>query len=47
MGYACWGVHREGGKVLKFHVLARPLAAILDAAFQRGLLLDEVKSSLL
>ena len=32
--------------LLKFHVLARPLAAILDAAFQRGILPDDVKSSL-
>ena len=36
----------EDGKTLKFQVLARPLAAILDAAFQRGILPDDVKSSL-
>ena len=35
----------EDGKILKFHVLARPSAAILNAPFQRGILPDDVKSS--
>ena len=34
------------GNVSKLHVLERPLAAILDAAFQRGVFPDEMKSSL-
>ena len=44
--YAYREVQAEDGKTLKFQVLARPLAAILDAAFQRGILPDDVKSSL-
>ena len=44
--YAYREVQDEDGKTLKFHVLARPLAAILDAAFQRGILPDDVTSSL-
>ncbi|RYX77941.1 reverse transcriptase family protein, partial [bacterium] len=43
--YAYREVQDEDGKTLKFHVLARPLAAILDAAFQRGILPDDDKSS--
>ena len=44
--YAYREVQDEDGNTLKFYVLARPLAAILDAAFQRGILPDDVKSSL-
>ena len=47
--YAYREVQDEDGKTLKFLVLARlarPLAAMLDAAFQRGVLPDDVKSSL-
>ena len=44
--YAYREVQDEDGKNLKFHVLARPLAAIVDAAFQRGILPGDVKSSL-
>ena len=39
-------VHGEDGKVDKCHVLARPLAAILDAAFQRGIFPGAVQSFL-
>ena len=44
--YAYRELQDEDGKTLKFHVLERPLAAILGAAFQRGILPDDVKSSL-
>ena len=43
--YAYREVQDEDGKTLKFHVLARPLAAILDAAFQHGILPDDVRLS--
>ena len=44
--YSYQEVTGDDGSVSKFHVLARPLAAILDAAFQRGVFPDEMKSSL-
>ena len=44
--YAYQEVSGDDGKVSKFHVLSRVLAAILDAAFQSGVFLDAVKSSL-
>ena len=44
--YAYQEVSGDDGKVSKFHVLSRVLAAILDAAFQSGVFPDAVKSSL-
>ena len=44
--YAYREVQDEDDKTLKFHVLAPLLAVLLDAAFQRGILPDDVKSSL-
>ena len=44
--YAYQEVSGDDGKVSKFHVLSRVLAAILDAAFQSGIFPDAVKSSL-
>lgn len=35
-----------GGDVSQFHVLARPLAAMLHAAFQRDVFPEDMKSSL-